>query len=87
MQVEAFRTDTLPQVEQLPGFCSASLLVDRTTGRSALAVVYDSAEALAESREAATGLRSEAVQGTPTELLDVAEFDVVLAHLRVPETV
>ncbi len=86
-QVEAFRTGTLPQVEQLPGFCSASLLVDRTTGRAALAVVYDSAEALATSREAATGLRTDAVRAMSGELLDVAEFDVVLAHLRVPETV
>ena len=86
-QVAAFRTGTLPQVEQLPGFCSASLLVDRTTGRSALAVVYDSAETLAESRQAAAGLRADAVQGTPAEVVDVAEFDVVLAHLRVPETV
>ena len=86
-QVEDFRTATLPQVEQLPGFCSASLLVDRTTGRSALAVVYDSADALAASRQAASGLRAEAVQGTAAEVVDVAELDVVLAHLRVPETV
>ena len=86
-QVEDFRTRTLPQVEQLPGFCSASLLVDRTAGRSALAVVYDSADALAASRQAASGLRADAVQGTAAEVVDVAEFDVVLAHLRVPETV
>jgi hypothetical protein len=86
-RVEAFRTGTLPQVEQLPGFCSLSLLVDRMTGRAALAVVYDSAEALAGSREAALGLRADAVRAMSGELLDVAEFDVVLAHLRVPETV
>ena len=86
-QVEDFRSSTLPQVEQLPGFCSASLLVDRTAGRSALAVVYDSADALAASRQAASGLRADAVRGTPAEVVDVAEFDVVLAHLRVPETV
>ena len=86
-QLEDFRSSTLPQVEQLPGFCSASLLVDRTAGRSALAVVYDSADALAASRQAASGLRADAVRGTPAEVVDVAEFDVVLAHLRVPETV
>lgn len=86
-QVEVFRTGTMPQVEQLPGFCSLSLLVDRGTGRAALAVVYDSAEALAESREAAMGLRADAVRSMSGELIDVAEFDVALAHLRVPETV
>ena len=86
-QVETFRTGSLPQIEELPGFCSASLLVDRTTGRSVLAVVYDSAEMLEQSRQAAMGLRAEAVSGTSSQVLDVAEFDVVLAHLRVPETV
>ena len=86
-QVEAFRTTSLPQVEDLPGFCSASLLVDRRTGQSALAVVYDSAETLERNREAAMALRADAVRDTSSELLDVAEFDVVLAHLRVPETV
>ena len=86
-QVDSFRMGTLPQVEELPGFCSASLLVDRMTGQMALAVVYDSAEMLDRSREAAMGLRAEAVRGTAAEVVDVAEFDVVLAHLRVPETV
>jgi quinol monooxygenase YgiN len=86
-QVDSFRTATLPQVEELPGFCSASLMVDRAAGEMALAVVYDSAEMLDRSREAAMGLRAEAVRGTPAEVVDVAELDVVLAHLRVPETV
>jgi heme-degrading monooxygenase HmoA len=86
-QIEVFRTGTMPQVEELPGFCSLSLLVDRDTGRSALAVVYDSADALAQSRDAAMDLRADAVRSMSGELLDVAEFDVVLAHLRVPETV
>ena len=86
-QLEAFRSAVLPQVEQLPGFCSVSLLVDRTTGRSALATVYESRDALAESRQAAMDLRTDAVRQMSSELLDVAEFEVALAHLRVPETV
>ncbi len=86
-QLEAFRTVLLPRAEALPGFCSASLLVDRLTGRSALAVVYDSAEALVASRATAAGLRADVVRRTSSELLDVAELDVALAHLRVPETV
>ena len=85
--VAAFRTTLLPRAEALPGFCSASLLVDRLTGRSALAVVYDSAETLAASRPAAAALRADVVRRLSSELLDVAELDVALAHLRVPETV
>ena len=86
-QLEAFRTVVLPQAELLPGFCSASLLVDRLTGRSVLAVVYDSDEALAASRATAGALRADVVRRLSSELLDVAELDVALAHLRVPETV
>lgn len=82
-----FRALLLPRAEVLPGFCSASLLVDRLTGRAALAVVYDSPEALAASRDAAAELRADVVRRTSSELLDVAELDVALANLRVPETV
>jgi hypothetical protein len=85
--LEAFRTVLLPRAELLPGFCSASLLVDRLTGRAALAVAYDSTEALEASREQAAALRVDVVRRLSSELLDVAELDVALAHLRVPETV
>ncbi|TAL13185.1 MAG: hypothetical protein EPN99_15840 [Frankiales bacterium] len=85
--LDYFRMNVLPEIEQLPGFCSASLLVDRSTGLGALAAVYDSAEALEASRDAASMLRSEATDKMEAELIDVASFEVALAHLRVPETV
>ena len=84
---ELFASHVLPQVEQLPGFCSASLLMDRTTGRATVAVVYDSREALERNRSAAADIRADAMRRLPSELLDVAELEVPLAHLRVPETV
>ena len=84
---ELFASHVLPQVEQLPGFCSASLLMDRTTGRATVAVVYDSREALERNRSVAADIRADAMRRLPSELLDVAELEVPLAHLRVPETV
>ena len=50
-------------------------------------MAYDSDEALAASRAAAAELRADVVRRLSSELLDVAELDVALAHLRVPETV
>lgn len=85
--LDVFRTVLLPRAEAIPGFCSASLLVDRLTGRAALAVAYDSDEALVASRSAAAELRTDVVRRLSSELLDVAELDVALAHLRLPETV
>jgi quinol monooxygenase YgiN len=86
-QIETFRRDVLPQVEELPGFCSLSLLTDRRSGKGVLATTYESHEAMATSREAAMDLRTDATRRMATEVLDVAEFEVALAHLRAPETV
>ena len=86
-QLYVFRVGTLPQLEDLPGFCSASLLLDRASGTGALAVVYESAAALAESREPASDLRTASIDRMGARLLDVVELEVALAHLRVPETV
>ena len=86
-QIEVYKDTVLPRLQELSGFCSASLLVDRSAGRAAGAAVYESREALTATREATTRLRSEAVQKIGAEVLEVAEFEVALAHLRVPELV
>jgi quinol monooxygenase YgiN len=82
-----FRAGTLAQIEALPGFCSASLLLDRASGESALAVVYENGDALAASRSQAAALRADSLEGMGAQLLDVAELTVAFAHLGVPETV
>jgi heme-degrading monooxygenase HmoA len=86
-QLETFRMGVVPHIEELPGFCSLSLLSDRRTGHGVLATTYESREAMAVSREAAMDLRTDATRRMATEVLDVAELEVALAHLRVPETV
>ena len=86
-QIEVFRSAVLPRLQELSGFCSASLLVDRGEGRAAGAVAYDSQEALAATREATKRIRAEAVHEVGAEIMDVGEFEVVMAHLRVPELV
>lgn len=82
--VESFRA-ILPTLDKLPGFCSASLLVNRETGRAVSTVIYDSAVTLAQTRARANELRSNVARQTGTEVLEVAEFELAIAHLRVPE--
>ncbi len=77
----------LPELDNLSGFCSASLLINRDTGLSVSTVIYDSAEAVATTRADAQALRVRTAQRTGTEVLDVAEFELAVAHLRVPELV
>ena len=82
-----YRDSLMPWWEETEGFCSNSLLVDRQEGRSSSTVVLESREAMARTRDQFTTLREEFVTKMGMEILEVAEFDMALAHLRVPETV
>jgi quinol monooxygenase YgiN len=83
--IDMFRTDVLPQVEQLDGFCSASLFVDRTSGRAVSATAWDSRASMEASRDAGNQLRTSMADQTGGTVMDVIEFDLAVAHLRVPE--
>jgi quinol monooxygenase YgiN len=83
--VDIFRFGVLPECEKMDGFCSASLMLDRETGRCVTATAWDSREAMEASRNSANSLRSSAARDIEAEIVEVAEFDLALAHLRVPE--
>jgi heme-degrading monooxygenase HmoA len=85
--MDIFKFKTLSRIEDLPGFCSASLFVNRAEGRAVVTVAYDDRDALARSREPGTALRDETAREGKLDVLDVAEFDLEVAHLHVPETV
>jgi quinol monooxygenase YgiN len=85
--LEMWRTRVLGRIEQMPGFCSASLLVDRARGITCGTATFDSHEALAATRESAREIRDMAARELGVEFLDVAELDLALAHLRLPELV
>ncbi len=85
--LDTFRMGMIPRIEELPGFCSLSMLVDRQSGRTATAVTYDSRDAMERAREQGAAMREEFNRQMGSEITEVAEFDLVLAHLRVPETV
>lgn len=83
--VEVYKGTSLPAIEQLEGFCSASLLVERTSGRAVSSVTYDSREAMDRNRESSKKVRAAGVTQAGAELLEVREFELAIAHLRVPE--
>ncbi len=85
--LDAARTGLLPKLDDLPGFCSMSMLVDRGTGRMASAATYESRDAMTRARGQGSALRDEFSRAMGATITEVAEFDLVLAHLRVPETV
>jgi quinol monooxygenase YgiN len=85
--LETFRMAMLPKMEDLPGFCSVSLLVNRETGVATTATVYESRDSMNRATEMAKPMREEFTRQMGGEITEVAEFDLALHHLRVPETV
>ena len=83
--IDGYRLATIPALTELDGFCSASLLVDRGSGFGVASAAFDSPEALRSSRTASEAIKLATVRDTGAEVIDECEFDLVLAHLRVPE--
>jgi heme-degrading monooxygenase HmoA len=83
--IEYYKASVLSQLEDLDGFCSASLLVDRASGRGVSSVTFDSLDAMERNRDQATALKIASMQEAGVTELDECEFELALAHLRVPE--
>jgi hypothetical protein len=85
--VATFRVAILPRIEELPGFSSASLMVDRLSGRTVLSVHYVDGAALRAAAQRADALQEQYAREMGGRITEVAELGLVIAHLRIPETV
>ena len=85
--VEYYRSAVLPQLEHLPGFRSASLLVDAEAGTAVSSVSFHSREAMERNRDLASALKAETIRAAGAAAVDEGEFELVIAHLRVPDLV
>jgi hypothetical protein len=83
--IDFYRSDVLPSLENLDGFCSASFLINRNSGRGVSTATFDSREAMDRNREQAKELRNTRTRELGADIVDVGEFDLAIAHLRVPE--
>lgn len=83
--IDTYRMAVLPALEEMDGFCSASLMVDRATGHAVSSVTFASRDALEATRPAAEELRTRIAAGLGATVTDIREFDLALAHLHVPE--
>ena len=85
--VDAVRLSLMPKLDDLPGFCSVSVMVRRDDGLAVAAVSYDTRTDLERADEGAREFREQFAPALGIEVTDTAEFDVAIAHLRVPETI
>ena len=85
--IGTFRVGILPQLEQTPGFCSASLLVDRFGALGCATTVWEDQPAMEASRLAADEMRSRVASDANGEIVEVHEFELAHSHLHIPEMV
>jgi hypothetical protein len=83
--IDTYRMAALPAMEDMDGMCSASLMVDRDSGRAVSSVTFASRDALVASRSAAETLRTRIADEVGATVTDIGEFELSLAHLHVPE--
>ena len=85
--LDTLRMSLIPRLDEVPGFCSCSMLIDRQTGMGTFTAMYADRSALEASRQHVGKLREEFSRAMDMDITEVAEFDVVLHQLRVPELV
>jgi hypothetical protein len=83
--IDVYKVSALPALEELDGFCSASLMMNRSTGVCVSSVTFDSMDMLDVNRERHAEIRATRTKEAGAEVLDVYEFELALAHLHVPE--
>jgi quinol monooxygenase YgiN len=82
---ETMRVGILPELERTPGFCSASLLVNPSSGLGCATTAWENRAAMEASRSSADDMRSRTASEAGGKIVDVHEFDLAYAHLHVPE--
>ena len=85
--IDFYKLTILPALEELEGFCSGSLLIDRASGRGVASATFDSVEAMERNKDQLDRIRATGSQEARAEVLDECDFELAVAHLRVPEMV
>ncbi len=85
--LDFYTSSVLPAIEDLDGFCSASVMAQPSSRRAVISATYDSPEAIDRNREAARSLRTAMLRDLGAEQIDVAELELAIAGLQVPEMV
>jgi heme-degrading monooxygenase HmoA len=77
--IAQYRDSVLPQVQAMPGFQRAYLLVDRDNGKSLSITVWDAEESMQASDEAADRMRTE-VAATMAAQASVRRYEIAVVE-------
>ncbi|MCW2512793.1 MAG: Antibiotic biosynthesis monooxygenase [Mycobacterium sp.] len=82
--IEVYKS-MLSSMQDFEGMCSASLLVNRASGHGVSSIAFESADALEYNRANLERLRGSGSDEAGAQILEERDFDLMIAHLRVPE--
>lgn len=82
--IAQFQKAVIPALRGVPGFCGASLIVDRASGDAIGSTLWSSRATLEASRSLGSSLRSDAAAQTGTRVTGVAEYEMVLSAIKAP---
>jgi hypothetical protein len=85
--VDIYKSSVLPRLQQLDGFCSASLMVNHEKGRLVGTVTFENRAQLEGSRQNTAKIRENASKDMKATIDDVVEMEIAFAHLHLPELV
>ena len=80
--VEEFRNTAVPALMDMPRFCSAQLMADRTSGRCIVITAWEDKNALAASRSSAARLRADIAAVAHVIVRSVEEYGLVFTSVR-----
>jgi heme-degrading monooxygenase HmoA len=82
--IEVYKS-MLSSMQDFEGMCSASLLVNRASGRGVSSLAFESADALEYNRAEMERLRGSVSDEAGAQILEERDFELMIAQLRVPE--
>lgn len=80
--IEAFQDTAVPRLREMPGLCSAQVLVDRASGRFLVISAYESAAALTASRGAVARMRADVLARGHGNIRSIQEFRLLSTSVR-----
>ena len=83
--IDTYRMAVLPRLQEMDGFCSSSLMIDREAGRVVGTVAFDSRQSMDATGRDARGIRERVASELGAQVDRVDEMEMVFAHLHVPE--
>ena len=80
--MEKIRAEVQPEVEAISGFRGILFLADRSRGRPVSVTLWESEQAMQESRQAADRIRQKAADAESASIQAVEEYEVLVDERR-----